>query len=89
MNSSRTSVLLGIVSVLAAGCAQAPTLVRESDGAHVPERAGTPYPRFDGGHMLGSGAAVDSSSTSAASAMSAPAAGDTTGRGGSMLGSGA
>lgn len=44
-------------------------------------------PLFDGGHMLGSGAAVDTTREAAAASYDA-AATDTTGRGGHMLGSG-
>ena len=53
-----------------------------------PRSAGPRGPLFDGGHMLGSGAFVDSASTKTAATMDEAAA-DTTTRGGHMLGSGA
>jgi hypothetical protein len=80
MPKSRRVLLPVVACMCVAACSNNP-LARDA----APHR-----PRFEGGHMLGSGAIVDSASTKtpAAATMDAAAA-DTTTRGGHMLGSGA
>lgn len=80
MLKSRRSLLPVVAVVCVAACSDNP----------VSARSVTPRsPLFDGGHMLGSGAFVDSASAQTPTAATMDAAADTTTRGGHMLGSGA
>lgn len=82
MPKSRLAFLPVVACMCVAACSDNPFAARDA----APHR-----PRFDGGHMLGSGAVVDSASTTktpTAATLDAAAA-DTTRRGGHMLGSGA
>ena len=80
----RRILIPAVVCVCVGACAQNPVTPASQKGNTAP--AG---PSYEGGHMLGSGAFVDSTSTSTAATTDAAAEGDTTGRGGHMLGSGA
>lgn len=80
MLKSRRVLLPVAACMCVAACSNTPL----SPGNAAPHR-----PLFDGGHMLGSGAFVDSMSTKTPTAATMDAAADTVTRGGHMLGSGA
>ena len=88
MLDPRRILIPALVCVNLGACVENPlTLTTQARNTGAP--AG---PSFDGGHMLGSGAFVDTTNATSAATINevaVPAAGDTTGRGGHMLGSGA
>jgi len=87
MRARRRVLFPALMGIGLVACVADPTSPR-ADRNSVPA-----LPRFDGGHMLGSGGFVDSTqTTSGAASVSGAAAtmpGDSTQRGGHTLGSGA
>jgi Na+-translocating ferredoxin:NAD+ oxidoreductase RnfD subunit len=83
MLDPRRIVIPAVVCVSLAAC---DSLTAPSRARNAADPSG---PLFDGGHMLGSGAFVDTTNATTATPMNGAAAGDSTGRGGHMLGSGA
>jgi hypothetical protein len=84
MLDPRRILIPALACVCVGACVDNPVSARSEA-----RNAASAGPMFDGGHMLGSGAFVDTTSATTAATMDAAAAGDTTGRGGHMLGSGA
>lgn len=84
MLKARKFLAPSLVCFAVAACAENPAAATTGTlrGARAPSQ-----PLFDGGHMLGSGAAVDTTKEAAAASYDV-AAPDTSGRGGHMLGSG-
>lgn len=81
MRNPRKILVPAVVLLALGACADVPT------SANGKQPAG---PAFDGGHVFGSGAAVDTTrSAPAAASTNEATAGDTTSRGGHTFGSGA
>jgi hypothetical protein len=83
MRNPRKFLVPAFVLVVLGACADVPTGVTSSGKQPA-------APSFDGGHVFGSGAAVDTTTSAPAAASTNEAtAGDTTSRGGHTFGSGA
>lgn len=83
MRNPRKFLASALVLVALGACADVPT-------GSTPNGKQPAAPSFDGGHVFGSGAAVDTTrSAPAAASTNETTAGDTTSRGGHVFGSGA